>query len=298
MRPCFNQITAGRQPPADPARDLAALAEAGWPAIELWLRHWDSYFAGHSPAQARRLLDDAGLVAAGACGHSGFFFAAGEALRQSLDQLTQRLEQCQALGAPHLVVTPGQAPERPAAADLDLAAEHLQAACDQAAGYGVTLGIEFLKGARLVNNLLTAALLATKVDRPNVGVVVDTFHLYAGISKVEDLSFLSRPGSATLGSAPPGGSSQARITFVHVNDASLAKPRELLADPDRVLPGEGVFPLSDIFAALRQRGYDGDVSLELFNEVFAARWAENPAAAARAALQSLGRLVPEGAIPR
>ena len=278
MLPCLNQITLGRTPPPDLAHlahDLAAVRAGGWPAIELWLRHWDGIAPDGSWAAAKRVLDEAGLVAAGGCGQPGLFFASGKDVPRSRDDLRRRLEQCQALGAPHLVVTPGpvQAGTQLTAADLDRAAENLRAAGEMAAPFGMRLGIEFLKGARLVNNLPTALRLVEMVGHPNVGVLVDTFHLYAGLSKLEDLDALA---------AHPE-----RLFFVHVDDVPASIPRELWTDPDRVLPGEGSLPLPAIFDAIGRTNYAGYVSLELFNEAFAARWADDPAAASRAAYASV-----------
>jgi 2-keto-myo-inositol isomerase len=275
---CFNQITAGRQPPTDAAalsQQLGAIRAGGWGAIELWLRHWDGIVTEIGLPASRRLLDDAGLVAAGGCAQSGLFFSAGEQLQQYRDEFRRRLEQCQALGATHLVVTPGTPgallPEVPSVAELERAAENLRWAADHAARYGVVLGIEFLKMARFVSNLPTALTLAQLIHRPNVGVVVDTFHLYAGTSKVEDLELFTR--------APD------RLSFVHVNDVPSGKLRELWADTDRVLPGEGSFPLPAIFASLRRLEYQGYLSLELFNDSFAAQWQENPVQMARLAYE-------------
>ena len=283
MQLCLNQITVGRQPPVNVARDLAAMREGGWTAIEVWLRHWDAIFARRGLAAARRLLDDAGLVAAGACGQPGLFFSEAEELSRFQSELARRLEQCQALGAPHLVITPGtpgkQLPEQPSETELERAAARLRIAGDLAARYGVRLGIEFLKGVRLVNCLTTALALARRTDHPMVGVLVDTFHLYAGPSKLEDLDLLD--GAAE------------RLTFVHVNDVPAARPRELWTDADRVLPGEGTLPLSAVFQALWRTGYQGYVSLELFNDAFAARWADEPVAAARAAHEATVRLLEE-----
>ncbi|MGH2353378.1 MAG: sugar phosphate isomerase/epimerase family protein [Chloroflexota bacterium] len=286
MQWCFNQITAGRQAPDDPARDLAAMREGGWRAIELWLRHWDGFIEREGTEAARRRLDDAGLTAAGACAQGGLFFSSGEERQRYRDELARRLEQCQALGAPHLVITPGaprapagEAPRRPAAGDLKVAADNLRTAGDLAARYGVRLGIEFLKGAWFVNNLPTVLLLARQVDHPQVGVVVDTFHLYAGLSKVEDLDLLKDA---------PG-----RLFFVHANDVPATTPRELWTDADRVLPGEGAFPLGAMFDGLRRAGYSGFVSLELFNDTFADRWADDPVAASRLACERATQALPE-----
>jgi sugar phosphate isomerase/epimerase len=284
VRLCFNQVTAGRRAPADPARDLAAVREGGWEAVELWLPHWEGAGSGGGagPAAAvRRQLDTAGLAAAGACAQAGLFFSEGEARQMFREECERRLELCAAVGAPHLVIVPGTPgaalPERPSADDLQRAAENLRHTAERAARHGVRLGIEFLKGARLVSCLPTALALARRVAHPQVGVLVDTFHLYAGVSKVEDLHALR---------ATPD-----LLTFVHLNDVPAASPRELWTDADRVLPGAGDLPLTDIVAALRGTGYGGYVSLELFNEAFATRWQDDPVGAARSAYEATAPLI-------
>ena len=45
-----------------------------------------------------------------------------------------------------------------------------------------------------------------------------------------------------------------------------SKNLENVSDADRVMPGEGSFPLKDFAATLREIGYQGYVSVELFNE--------------------------------
>ena len=50
----------------------------------------------------------------------------------------------------------------------------------------------------------------------------------------------------------------------HVNDYPYI-PRETVTDGDRVFPGDGVAPLTPIFRYLRDGGFNGHLSLELFN---------------------------------
>ncbi|HEX2324723.1 MAG TPA: TIM barrel protein, partial [Chloroflexota bacterium] len=132
MRWAINQITlagGSRRAPERLADDLRAVRAGGWAAIELWLAHWDGYIDGHGLGAARRLLDDAGLAVAGGCGGSGFFFVRGAGRGEAFAQLERRLEQCRALGAPHLVVAPGfTEPAEPSLAAFELAAENLNAA--------------------------------------------------------------------------------------------------------------------------------------------------------------------------
>ena len=90
--------------------------------------------------------------------------------------------------------------------------------------------------------------LASQCGSQNVGVCLDVFHFQTGPSKLEDLDGL--PGEL--------------IAWVQLSDVS-GTPREAAADADRVLPGDGDFPLAAIVERLTRTGYDGFVSLELPN---------------------------------
>lgn len=278
VRWAINQITlagGSRQPPADLPRDLAAVRAGGWTAIEVWLPHWDGYVTTHGLTAARRMLDESGLVVAGGCGAGAYFFVESAHRATALDQLERRLEQCQALGAPHLVVAPGFAdPAEPSVDAFSLAVENVRAAGVVAARYGVRLGIECLAAARLIRSQSAAIALAQRVAHPAVGVIVDTYHLYAGISKEGDLDLFR---------ADP-----ALLTFVHISDVAATKLHDLWTVADREWPlpvGVGAIPNAHVLATLRAMGFEGGVSLELFNAAFEARWQCDPIAASSEAFR-------------
>ena len=58
-----------------------------------------------------------------------------------------------------------------------------------------------------------------------------------------------------------------------------------MTDGDRVYPGDGVAPLADILRTLREIGFDGYLSIELFNPTY---WKQDPLeVGARSGLQKL-----------
>jgi 4-hydroxyphenylpyruvate dioxygenase len=65
-------------------------------------------------------------------------------------------------------------------------------------------------------------------------------------------------------------------------------PRELAGDADRILPGDGDFRLQPILDHLRKIGYDGWVSLELFNPTL---WQANATQVAEIGLTALRKLL-------
>ncbi len=253
--------------------DLDAYAAAGWSAIELWLDKLGPYLERHSLEEARRRLRDSGLAVAGACYHFGVMLSQGEDRARNLDEFRRKLEWCEALGAPVLVV-PTDFPEGPVlAADYERAARGLREAADLAQPHGVALAVEFIKGAKLVGTVATARDLVRRSGSDNVGLLLDTFHFSVGASKLADIATLH----------------PAELRLVHINDLGPV-PFEIAEDRDRVFPGDGVLPLQSILEAASAAGYTGYLSLELFDE---ALWARPPEEAARLAFARASRFLHE-----
>ena len=82
----------------------------------------------------------------------------------------------------------------------------------------------------------------------NIGVLADSFHLFCSGSTPEDIPALA----------------SGEVKAVHINDAPHDDVSTLL-DPDRVMPGDGVIPLTRFLQALDEAGYAGPAEVELFN---------------------------------
>ena len=59
-------------------------------------------------------------------------------------------------------------------------------------------------------------------------------------------------------------------------------------DPDRVMPGDGQIDLQAEIKQLKEKGYDGTISLELFNEEW---WSKDPKETLRIGLERVSALV-------
>lgn len=137
--------------------------------------------------------------------------------------------------------------------DDDLAAAQLRRLGEVAAGYGVRLAYEALAWGRYVNDFEHAQRIVDLADHPNVGTCLDSFHILsrgwdpAGIEKIP----------------------VEKIFFVQLADApELSMDVLSWSRHYRVFPGEGAFDLTTFMAHLVRSGYDGPVSLEIFNDVF------------------------------
>jgi sugar phosphate isomerase/epimerase len=269
MKPCISEATTL---PASFADDVAAYASAGCPTMEVWLTKLEQHLEKHSAADTRKLLEDTPMTLAAASYQGGLLLSQGEQRKAHFDHFKRRLDLCQALGIPVLLVAADFAETIDATA-LERAVVSLKQAGQWAAAFGVRLALEFRGRASFCASLDTAAALVRQCGEPNVAINLDLFHYYTGPSKFEDLALLT----------------PANLAFVQVADLA-GVPRELAADADRVLPGEGDFQLRPIIQQLRAVGYDGPVSLELMNPTL---WQVKPAQVAELGFAALQRLLSE-----
>lgn len=162
-------------------------------------------------------------------------------------------------GCPYVLCVPGQRRE-----GLEDAVAELAAICD---AQGATLAFEFMGFAWSAVRTLREAQAVYAGP-----LVIDTFHWMLGDGDLEALAGLE-----------PG-----RLAVVHVNDAPSRRLADL-GDADRVLPGAGVLELGRFYQTLREAGYDGVYSVELFNPRL---WGEGALPAARQAHRAMVALFP------
>jgi sugar phosphate isomerase/epimerase len=103
----------------------------------------------------------------------------------------------------------------------------------------------------------------------------DVYHIYKGGSDFEGLRLIN-----------------ARVihTF-HMNDYPAEPPRDKINDADRVFPGLGIAPLKQLVRILRDGGFRGMLSLELFNRDY---WTRDPLDVARYGLAAMRDVVQAG----
>jgi 4-hydroxyphenylpyruvate dioxygenase len=267
MNPCLSEVTTM---PATFDEDVRAYAEAACPAMEVWLTKLETYLAGHSIDEVRRLIGDSDLKLAAAAAQGGILLAQGDARRERFALFERRLDLCRSLQIPTLIVV-SDFHSDVNAADYARAVVSLKQAARLAADYGVRLALEFQGRSPFCNNLSTAAALIDQSGEPNLGLCLDVFHYYTGPSKFDDLALLSPEN------------------LFHVQLCDLAGvPRELAGDSDRVLPGDGDFQLAPIIDRLSAMGYSGYVSVELMNPHI---WQVRPAQVAEVAITATRRLL-------
>ena len=247
MLPCISQVCSLGSSFED---DIDGYADAAGSAIELWLTKLEEYLATHTIEEVASRAADRGVKLAAAAFQGGLLVSQGEARRVAWEQFERRLALCAALHIPVLVVVADfLGPFGPV--DIERAQVSLRQAGESAARRGVQIALEFHAKNSFVNNLETAVMLVQSAGHPSVGICLDLFHFFVGPSKFHDLDLLTPEN------------------LFHVQVADVAdRPRELAADADRILPGDGDFALQTVFDHLRKIGYSGAISLELLNPQF------------------------------
>ena len=256
-----NGATIMHSPLAD---DLEIAAETGFTALEVWAGKLDAYLRERSLEELGGRMRALGVQPW--CINSIEDITPRDALGRAeiLDQLRRIAAIARAIGAPSIVVVPGRAPDGfGGAAAIADAVEVLRMMSDAAGDIG--LAFEFLgKPGCSVPTLDTAIEIVAAADRSNVGMVIDTFHFHAGGSQMADLARVPID----------------KLFVVHLNGCEDL-PKAEITDAHRLFPGEGVIPIVEILSALRTRGFDGTMSIEIFRPEYWERDAREVARVAK-----------------
>ena len=234
----------------------------GLPAIGLWREPVAEVGLATAVAWTR----DAGLRVSSLC-RGGFFTGSDDVERKAAHEENLRaLDECAALGSPVLVLVPGGLPEgdRDLSGARERAAEAVAALAPEAGARGVRLGIEamhpiFAADRGVVSTLAQALDIAEQHPIDQVGVVVDTFHLWWEPSIHEQIA---RAGP--------------RIASYQIGDWITPLPPDALLS--RGMVGDGHIDFAALTSSVAAAGYVGDVEVEIFNaDVWAASGADTVA---------------------
>jgi sugar phosphate isomerase/epimerase len=165
------------------------------------------------------------------------------------------LELCHAVGAPVLLVC--SSTSQHAAADRDHLARDLRKLAMLATPLGVRIAYEALSWGRHVHQYVDAWDVVRRADCPNLGLAIDSYHLLATKSSLDDLDDID----------------VAKVFLVQLSDFLWTEVRSVeeriaTARHLRVFPGEGVHTdtVAELVLRLDRAGYRGDYSFEVFND--------------------------------
>jgi 2-keto-myo-inositol isomerase len=244
---CLNTSTIR---PASLLDKIAIAADAGYSAIEPWNDELAEFEAqGGALAELKRCLQDAKLKVPSVIAVSNWMQSEGLQKVAAFSEVQRRMEQAASLGSPWIVASPG--PDFPHV-NIGQATARYRELLELGEKVGVSPSMEFLGFHRNVYQLEQAVAIARQADHPAASIVLDPFHLYRGGSGFGGVTFLK----------------DVKISICHFNDAPGSPPQFDQGDSDRVYPGEGILPLDQMLRDLTLIGYDGYLSIELFNPTY------------------------------
>jgi sugar phosphate isomerase/epimerase len=144
-----------------------------------------------------------------------------------------------------------------ASQDLDKIAKDLRKLAMLAVPFGIKIAYEGLSWGRTINEFTTAWDVVCRADAPNLGICIDSFHILAAKTPLEELDFLD-PRKIFL----------VQLADFMWQETKSFEERRDTARTFRVFPGEGVHneALVDLVLRLNRLGYSGDYSFEVFND--------------------------------
>ncbi len=243
---------------ADLETDIKAASEAGFEFIEIWAAKLREFLKKGTTGDLKKLLIDNKIEPYSINSIEHITFRTPEDYENIKVECAELSKIAGEIGCPYVVVVPGKLPDDATKQEIiDESVKVLNELGDIAESHNVSLAFEFLGQTDCsVQTLDLCNEIVEKVDRKNIGNVLDTFHFYAGNSSFEAIEKMNPD----------------KLFIFHINDAeNLSK--EDLTDAHRLYPGEGILPIKEIKAKFDQIGYDKMVSIEIFRPEY---WNEDP----------------------
>jgi sugar phosphate isomerase/epimerase len=232
---------------------LKAIKGAGFSQVMLSARDVVGHPGGVEAAA--QVVRESGLRVTGFQVLRDFEGLSGHLHDYKIDIAKAMLEMCHALGSKVLLVCSSTSVH--ASQDPEHLAKDLRKLAMLAVPLGIKVAYEGLSWGRTINEYNTAWEIVQLADTPNLGVGLDSFHMFAAKTSLEDLELIDPE----------------KIFLVQLADFMWQEIRSIeeritTARHFRVFPGEGVHSqdLADLVRRLYQMGYRGDYSFEVFND--------------------------------
>ena len=233
------------------AEKLEAIANAGFKGVEIFENDLLSF--NGTPRDVRKMAADLNLDIITFQPFRDFEGLPPERRARALARAERKFDVMAELGCELLLVCSNVAQD--CLGGIDRAAADLRELGEKAKARGVRIGFEALAWGRHINDYRDAWEAVRRADHASVGIVLDTFHTLARKTDLSAMRSIPRD----------------RIFLVQVADAP-AMDMDVLqwSRHFRNFPGQGDLPVLDFMTALDATGYDGLLSLEIFNDQFRA----------------------------
>jgi sugar phosphate isomerase/epimerase len=228
---------------------LEGWSRAGIKYVELIPQLLDEFLKTETLPVARRVLADLGLTPV-CCTCGAGIWDPNPNRATALENMKRRCEMLSALGLPRTYATTTTT-QKFTADDYKTGVANMREAGEIAKQFNMVVMAEFVRTSTFISTLPTLLKMTREAAHANMHPMLDCYHFWSGNNKLEDLDLL-KPGE---------------IAHVHFQDVP-DMPRELFDNTTRIIPGDGVSPLVKILRKLADKGYAGQLSVELFAPKF------------------------------
>jgi len=232
---------------------LRAVREGGFTQIMLSARDLVEHPGGE--AAAISAVRSSGLRVTGFQVLRDFEGLPGHLHAYKLDIAKAMLGMCRALGSKVLLVCSSTSTH--ASGDAEVLARDLRKLATLAVPLGIRVAYEALSWGKHVSEFPQALEIVTSADRANLGLALDSFHMLAAKTGLDDLDLVD-PGKVFI----------VQLADFMWRELPSREDRINTARHFRVFPGEGVHgtEVSELVRRLDDMGYRGDFSFEVFND--------------------------------
>ncbi|MGP4051386.1 bifunctional sugar phosphate isomerase/epimerase/4-hydroxyphenylpyruvate dioxygenase family protein [Streptomyces sp. 2A115] len=228
---------------------LTAAARAGFDGVEIFEN--DLLASPLTPEEIRDRCADLGLSIDLYQPMRDIEAVPADEFERNLRRAEHKFRLMERLGADTVLVCSSVSPL--AVDDDALAAFHLRRLAELAQGFGIRVAYEALAWGRHVSTYDHAWRIVEAAGHPALGTCLDSFHILARGSDPKGIEDI--PGE--------------KIFFLQLADAPLMAMDVLQWSRHyRCFPGQGGFDVAGLVGHVMRAGYQGPLSLEVFNDVF------------------------------
>jgi 4-hydroxyphenylpyruvate dioxygenase len=230
---------------------LEAMAAARFKGVEIFENDLLSFDG--TPTQVGRRIRDLGLEAVTFQPFRDFEGMPEPQRAKAFSRAERKFDLMQELGCDLLMVCSNVSPD--SLPEIERAAADFHELGERAAARGLRVAFEALAWGRHVNEYSQSWEVVRRADHPAVGLVLDSFHVLARASDLAPLPDIPKD----------------RIFLVQMADAPKLHMDYLSWSRHyRCFPGQGELRVAAFMDALNATGFDGLLSLEIFNDSFRA----------------------------
>lgn len=229
--------------------EIKTAAKAGYDAIEPWVRKIQDYQKnGGDLKEIKKLLEDSNLTVESAITFPSWIVDDDQRRAGAVEQMKREMDLLAAIGGKRIAAPPAGATRTPGL-DLDKAAERYRTILEIGDFTGVTPQIEVWGPSANLHLLGQAMYVVLEARHPKACLLPDIYHIYKGGGSATSLKQLSPQC----------------VQVIHVNDYPADPPRDKIGDRDRVMPGDGIAPVTQVLRDMLDNHNHAVLSLELFS---------------------------------